>query len=107
MLIITSTFVRPTTNVPYAVADQSFKDNRESNYVQSGKMLSREIINSEDNLTRVIVTTWGTRRDFEDFKIDPITLNFKEARMEHFLAHNILVTHEFEYIPSDGDTDPA
>lgn len=107
MLTITSTFIRPTADIPYVISDQSFIDNRDNNYIQSGKILSRTITNSEDNLTRVIVTTWRTRQDFEEFKVDPITIAFKEARAEHFLSSNITANHEFEYVPSEGDMDSS
>jgi hypothetical protein len=104
MLIVTSTFVRPSVNIPFVPANHpSFVDNRENNYIQTGKILSRTVEDSADGLTRTIVTTWKTRAGFDEFRNDPVTIEFKTARREYFLANAISGSHEFEFLPTLDD----
>lgn len=107
MLIVTATYIRPNTSVSFSPPDQSFVDNREANYIQTGKIISRVVSESNDSLTRTVVTTWKTRADLEAFRADPVTVEFNAIRREYFSENQISSAREFEFIATDDDPGPG
>lgn len=103
MLIVTSVFTRPNTEIPFTPTVQSFIDYRESTYVQTGKLLSRVIEDSEDGLVRTLVSSWKTRDDFNEFRNDPVTKDFRAIRKAYLIENNISVKHTYKFVPTPED----
>lgn len=103
MLIVTSTFTRPDVSIPFTPVVQEFIDHRESVYIQTGKILSRQVTDSEDGLVRTLITEWRTRDDFNNFRNDPVAVEYRIARRQYFDEHNISATHHYKFIPTEFD----
>ena len=106
MLIVTSKFIRPSTDVEF-FTDEAFNTYRNANYVETGKLTTESDSLSSDGLIRTVVNNWTTRADFIAFKQDQTAINYLESRRQYSATNNIVHSHEFEFVVSEGDPAPS
>lgn len=98
-IIAISKSVRPAVEVAWRVdGDGSQKDYFQRVYLDTGKALSREIMMSEDGLTRTITTIWASNDERLAYMQDPVILADLQAQTEHRIAANIKHTWTNEEI---------
>lgn len=94
--IIEATLIltKPDRSVEFrpALVEMSPKDLRsyiDKNYIQTGKMLSRSEVLSEDNLSLTITTYWKSDQDRVEYTNNFIIKNIFELHKKHWIDHNI------------------
>lgn len=107
MLIIATTFTRPSTSVPFFVMPDSVMNEFMQKYRYTGKTISTTSQTSPDGLTAVVTTKWSTRAAFQEFLADPLSQTMRDLRSGYASTHGIATSADINYIPSEGDVAPA
>lgn len=102
MLTVTSKYVRQSTSVEF-YNDEAFNTYRNTNYIETGKLVQQSDTISADGLTRTVVNDWTTRADFIAFKEDATAAAYFDARRRFCESTASVQTHEFEFVPSAAD----
>ena len=105
MLLVTTTFVRPSTDVEF-FDNETFNAYRTATYVNTGKLAKVSDTISPDGLSRTIVNQWTLRANFAEFKQDPLTVQYFIEREAYTQGNGITTLHDYEYVPTDGDEPP-
>ena len=116
MLILTVTYTRPSTDVPFFVASDVFPGWHDllASYKQNGKLLSNETkldgqavdqIGNGGNATQIeIVTQWRSVADNEEFLAEADVETVRDARLAHCTEHNIAVVYTRQVVVDQYDT---
>jgi len=90
MATVTSirTYRRPNTTIPFWF-NQEFHDYVQTNYQNTGKILSFNVVESEDQLTQIRTIVWKDDLSLDQFNWDEATFNFVSARDTYVQANDI------------------
>ncbi len=89
MITHTFTNVRLDVNTPWYELSQEVIDRRQSAYIDTGKIVSRSVVESSDGLIRTIETVFSTTENLTEFLQDPVIKTMIEARNQYNKLHNI------------------
>lgn len=87
--IVTATFVRPNTSVPFFEPSAEIANHIETNYRQTGKIVSANTSVSSDGLSVTRQTVWISRPIFLEFTEDPQYGALMSARDAHLNQYGI------------------
>lgn len=92
------TYTRTSTDSDWYVAQETdFGPYLQSQYRDTGKIISATITDSDDGLTRTILFEWDSESSLVEFKADSTVLNdYINPRTLYFAEHNITRTAEFD-----------
>lgn len=90
MLIVTTTYTRPSASVSWFQPSSDFITFSENNYRHNGKILQRSTSISFDGLTKTVETTWATRDDYVGYRNDEQFIAMKDLRNAYNNEHGII-----------------
>jgi maltodextrin utilization protein YvdJ len=93
MLVATTTFVRPSTDVAYYTTTDEFNTAFNNQFISTGKLVGRTSSMSADGLTLTVVNKYRTKADFEDFLASEIGITMKEARLLYSVTNGISIDY--------------
>jgi hypothetical protein len=100
--IITATFARPNTSVPFFEPSEEIANYIKTNYRQTGKILSSNVSFSSDGLSETHHVVWSSRPTYMAFIEDPQYMALMSARDAHLNQYGI--TMDVQRIFGDGET---
>jgi hypothetical protein len=95
MATVTSkrTYHRPNTNIPFWF-NQEFTDYLQTHYRNTGKIISFDIVLSEDELTQVRTIVWKDQATLDEFNADQNLFDFINERETHMDTNNLITDLE-------------
>ena len=85
MIKVTNRFTRENTEIPFHSSRMTPElfEHFKMTYRDTGKLLSVNVVNSEDGLTMTSEWVWNTQADYDEFLADPKTHGWHEIRDSH------------------------
>lgn len=93
---------RPRIEIPFSAENNLWTAYLNSTYVSTGKILSRQVVISEDKLTRTITMVWASEEARQEYLNDPITIQALKEEKNHRSQNGIGFSWEHSEI--DGNT---
>jgi hypothetical protein len=93
MIVATTTFVRPSTDVAFYTTTDEFNADFNTQFISTGKLLERTASISPDGLTLTVVNKYRTKEDFDEFLTSSIGIAMKEARLLYSVSHGITIDY--------------
>lgn len=101
-IVTKTTLTRPSINVRFSAGNPLWTNYLQKVYVESGKMLAREVTVSEDKLTRYMVIVWPNEETRQEYLNDPMTKIALDEEKNHRKTYGIEFSWENQEM--DGDT---
>ena len=76
----TSRVTRPNTGVAYYDPGSTYRNYRQTNYIDTGRITNISRTDSEDNLTRTVVVTWRDEDANTEWLEDSTCTAYRAAR---------------------------
>ena len=95
MLIVTTTFTRPSADVSFYDVGETWKTYFKTTYIDTGKCTEpaeNAKSFSPDNLILTKIMNWASQAYNDEYMADPVADAMKEARLAYSIAHNITLT---------------
>lgn len=92
------TYTRTSTDDAwYAPRETDFNPYLQSQYIDTGKLISATITDSADELTRTVIFEWESESSLTEFNADSTVIrDYINPRYLYFAEHNITRTAEFD-----------
>ena len=109
MLIVTTTLIRPSADIPFYDHGQAWRDYMKTTYQDTGKQAHPESIPggakvfSEDLLTCTLTAHWRSVADQSEFLVDETADAMKAARTAYSTANGIQVLLTSEVVFDEFD----
>jgi hypothetical protein len=103
MLIVTTTLIRPSADIPFYNAGAEWAEYFRSTYTATGKCAVPEVSFSQDLLTTTRVSRWRSVADNEEYLIDATADAMKTARTAYSTEHGIQVLLTSEVVFDEFD----
>jgi hypothetical protein len=91
------TYTRTSTDSDWYVARETdFNSYLQSQYIDTGKIISSTFTDSDDGLTRTILFEWDSESSLAEFNADSTVISdYINPRTLYFVEHNITREAEF------------
>jgi multidrug efflux pump subunit AcrA (membrane-fusion protein) len=99
---ITSVIQRKITTVAYPATSEDLATYQQINYINTGKIVSKETHLSPDNLSKTLLTTFASVADYEAYKADETIKASITARDQYLIANGMTLNLLFQEIDSSG-----
>lgn len=100
-IITKITLTRPSEAVAFSAQNARWTRYLQTTYIETGKILSREVTVSEDKLTRYITTVWPDEETRQQYLNDPVTVFALKEEKGYRQATGI--GFQWENVEMDGD----
>jgi len=91
------TYTRPSTDVAWPPKNEARRAYMNEHYVNTGKLLVNETIDSPNGLQQVVQRQFATKEDWDEFKNDPVLQPYKDSSHAYMQANGITMQFESSY----------
>lgn len=100
-IITKITLTRPSEAVAFSAQNARWTRYLQTTYIETGKILSREVTISEDKLTRYITIVWPDDETRQSYLNDPVTIFALKEEKGYRQATGVVF--QWENVEMDGD----
>jgi hypothetical protein len=104
-LRVTAMMQRPNIQVKFPLVTDEFNTYQQTNYINTGKLVYKDVHISGDKLSKTMITTFASQADYDTYKTDATVRETRDARDQYCKDH--VITFNLLYQEIDGSGNPV